>query len=306
MPTNPLISVIVPIYKVEEYLRECIDSILNQTYQNLEIILVNDGSPDSCGQICEEYAKQDDRIVVIHKENGGLSDARNAGLDICKGEYISFVDSDDRIHPQFIEILYQNLVENKAEISIVSLLKFNKNSDIYICNNSKLTEFSKNQIFDNLYDNSYCPNLVVAWNKLYKKDLFDKIRYPKGRVHEDEFVIHHIYGKCSKIILSFNQLYYYRQRPKSIMSNFSEKKYLDFIDAMHDRILFSDHLKNDELKKETLNNILKYNINNFSKSNFHSRIKSYLREHFIVVIIFLYNTRHFNLKEKLFFLFKLL
>lgn len=116
----PLISIIVPVYKVEQFIHECVDSIIDQTYNHLEIILVNDGSPDRCGEICEEYAKQDHRIVVIHKENGGLSSARNAGLDICKGEYIAFIDSDDVIHPQFVELLYANIKE--ADLAFVKCL----------------------------------------------------------------------------------------------------------------------------------------------------------------------------------------
>ena len=115
--TGSKISIIVPVYKVELFLEECIDSILEQTYRNLEIILINDGSPDNCGKICDEYAIKDERIKVIHKKNGGLSDARNAGIENCLGEYIAFIDSDDILHPEFIEILYQNLVVNKALIS---------------------------------------------------------------------------------------------------------------------------------------------------------------------------------------------
>ncbi len=113
---KPLISIIIPVYNVEQYLHRCVDSVLNQTYKNLEIILVNDGSPDNCPFICDEYAKKDKRIIVVHKENGGLSSARNAGLEIVQGEYISFIDSDDWIHENYIEILYKNLHEKKADI----------------------------------------------------------------------------------------------------------------------------------------------------------------------------------------------
>lgn len=124
----PLISIIVPVYKVEQFIHECVDSIIDQTYNHLEIILVNDGSPDRCGEICEEYAKQDHRIVVIHKENGGLSSARNAGLDICKGEYIAFIDSDDVIHPQFVELLYANIKE--ADLAFCEMLGFDSHLGI--------------------------------------------------------------------------------------------------------------------------------------------------------------------------------
>ena len=115
---QPLISVIIPVYKVELYLRECIDSVLAQTYQNLEVILVDDGSPDQCGSICEQYAEKDNRVCVIHKENGGLSDARNAGIDVAKGEYIGFVDSDDWVAPDMYECLYKASVEYNAEFVV--------------------------------------------------------------------------------------------------------------------------------------------------------------------------------------------
>ena len=202
-----LISVIVPIYKVEAYLKKCIKSIQNQTYSNLEIILVDDGSPDGCGAICDRYAKEDTRIRVIHKENGGLSDARNKGLDIATGEYILFVDSDDYIHPQMVEILLQHLEVVDADMAVCGFKTVEENEEVIfdcfdICETAgreKKTEvvgIDAGEVFEGqaVMNNLQYKNLltVVAWNKLYKAELFAELRYPKGRVQEDEFLVHHI------------------------------------------------------------------------------------------------------------------
>lgn len=221
MYNTPLISVIIPIYNVEKYLNECVDSVLQQTYSKLEIILVNDGSPDNCGPICEDYAKQDTRIVVMHKENGGLSDARNAGLDICKGEYISFIDSDDFVHPQFIEILYQNLLEHDADISFCDYVRFKKNDKLNTNyeNPLQIKIFEGNQMITNLYDSNWYPKNVVVWNKVYKKEVFKGIRYAKGFNHEDELIFTDLYSKDFKVVYTSKKLLYYRIREESIMSN---------------------------------------------------------------------------------------
>lgn len=213
---NPLISIIVPIYKVEPYLRRCLDSIVNQTYTNLEIILVDDGSPDGCPQICDEYAAKDKRIVVIHKENGGLSDARNAGLDICKGEYISFVDSDDWVEKEYIDFLLKNSQQYDADILIV-------NHDLAeagtIIASEPFEEFfvSGSDAFKKIIS-SQTIHLGVSWAKLYKRSLFSKIRFPKGKIHEDDYTSYKlIYG--ANYVCAINRvLYHYYQRADSITS----------------------------------------------------------------------------------------
>ena len=180
-----LISVIVPIYKVEKYLKRCIESIINQTYHNLEIILVDDGSPDKCGEMCEEYSKKDKRIKVIHKENGGLSDARNKGLEIATGKYIGFVDSDDFIDKDMYKVLYNNLKNNNADMSICSIYQFENEEEIvkgYNKNETVIT-YNKQEMFNNFYDDLL--RNVVAWNKLYKADIFKDIKYPKGKAVEE-------------------------------------------------------------------------------------------------------------------------
>ena len=187
--TFPLISIIVPIYKVEPYLRRCLDSIVNQTYTNLEIILIDDGSPDGCPQICNEYAARDDRIVVIHKENGGLSDARNAGLDICKGEYISFVDSDDWIADVFIEVMFKVLKDNKATMAISDFSRTSQTFSILfshydICHVEVLNHIEATK---KLWS-EYISTFTTVWGVLYKASLFKHIRFPTGRIHEDLYV----------------------------------------------------------------------------------------------------------------------
>ena len=180
--TEPLISIIVPVYRVESYLSRCVDSLLAQTYQNLEIILVDDGSPDQCPQICEDYAKKEERIHVIHQENRGLSGARNAGIDVAKGEYLAFVDSDDYVSDDYIQVMYDAI---KATGCAISQCRF-----IYT-KGEKLKEnrgtgafriYRGNSLMEKLYGNEEEATwFVVAWNKLYRRELFETIRYPEGR-----------------------------------------------------------------------------------------------------------------------------
>ena len=216
---NPLVSIIVPIYKVEPYLRRCLDSIVNQTYTNLEIILVDDGSPDGCPQICDEYAAKDKRIVVIHKENGGLSDARNAGLDICKGEYISFVDSDDWVANVYIEILSKSITESKADIAICNFIKTSQNYDLNIFNyqESQATILQPNQAIAKLWQSGEDAIFVTAWGKLFKTELYKAIRFPKGKIHEDEYTSYKVLHAAKTISFIDIPLYNYFQRQDSIM-----------------------------------------------------------------------------------------
>lgn len=231
-----MISVIVPIYNVEEYLKRCIDSIINQTYRNLEIILVDDGATDNCPLIADEYKKIDKRIKVIHKTNGGLSDARNAGIEIATGEYLMFIDSDDEINENMISILYDNLKKHDADISICGYQKIYIGDDIKKVYKEYDVKVCKYNLFENMY-NTYGKYTIVAWNKLYKKELFETLRYPKGKVHEDEFVIHELLKKCNTLVYDTRELYYYYQRNNSITSNFNLKR-LNAIEALEERLSF--------------------------------------------------------------------
>lgn len=223
----PLISVVVPVYRVEKEIKQCLNSIIAQTYENLQIILVDDGSPDLCGEICEEYAVIDRRITVIHKDNGGLSDARNCGIDIANGKYITFIDSDDYIEPDFVERLYNSIAINNCDIAICSHM------DVYP-NCVKLYSFSKNNQYENvmeiseaiehmLYKNGYD---VSAWGKLYRKELFDDIRYPKGRLFEDAATTYKLFMLSRKIVFVNYVGYKYVMRENSIVNvGFNEKKF---------------------------------------------------------------------------------
>ena len=221
-----LISVIVPVYKVEKYLKKCIESIISQTYKKLEIILVDDGSPDNCPKICDEYAKKDDRIKVIHKKNGGLSDARNYGIDIAKGKYICFIDSDDYISAKFIETLYDDIKSGDAKISSVGYKKVNDKYEQKLENQKNcLVFFNKEDAIKQLFLEDTFGN--YAWNKLYDIDLFNGIKFPVEKKMEDLGIMYLLFDKCDKISYNKNQLYYYVQREGSILHTLSKELLLD-------------------------------------------------------------------------------
>jgi len=252
------VSVIVPIYKVEPYLKRAVDSIIRQTYSNLEIILVDDGSPDGCGRICDDYAKKDNRIKVIHKENGGLSDARNAGLDVAAGDYIAFVDSDDYIAADFVETLLFQLEKTDADVAMCSYrTTASKDFDQSIFEPSygdgnqhkgekdhiqdgSIEVCGRSALLSNLYDANHrdATYFIVSWNKLYKASLWEGIRFPKGKIHEDEATTYRIYDKASKGVYIHKPLYGYFSAPESITRSRFYIKRLDFMDALDDRIRF--------------------------------------------------------------------
>ena len=243
------ISVIVPIYNVEKYLNRCVNSIINQTYTNLEIILVDDGSPDNCPNLCDDWAKKDSRIKVIHKENGGLSDARNAGLNVCTGDYVTFVDSDDFVSEIIIESLFKNLKKYNAEISICCSQVFKEDDDIVLDNDYKIFEILKETAIENTYKTTN-REFLTAWGKLYKRELFAELRYKKGFLHEDEFIIHHLYHLSKKIVVTTQKLYYYFKNENSITGGGFKLKRIDILRALQDR---SEFLKQNylELYKES-------------------------------------------------------
>ncbi len=228
-----LISVVVPIYNVEAFLSKCIDSIIYQSYKKLQIILVDDGSTDRCAAICDEYASRDERIEVIHKQNGGLSDARNVGIERAKGQYITFVDSDDAIEFDMIEYLYGLLYENRVDMSVCQKLDITEDDE-------KLNqgESPVDKIYV-LHGKEVCMHdflsrkdiTVTAWGKLYRMDLFHEIRYPLGKYHEDTFTTYKLIGLCEAIAVGDSPKYLYRHRKGSIMLQSFSVKHLDAIDA---------------------------------------------------------------------------
>jgi glycosyltransferase involved in cell wall biosynthesis len=223
---NPLITIIVPVYNVEKYLRKCIDSIIGQSYTNLEIILVDDGSPDGSPAICDEYSTQDERIRTVHRANGGQSAARNSGLSIMKGEYVTFVDSDDYVSPDYIEFLYKLLVENNADISQCGhYIVFSEPRQVNKYSDHGLVLFDKKQAIESLCYNGIYD--VTAWNKLYKADLYHEIRFPEGRIYEDTAVSHLVAERAKKIAIQMIPKYFYIQRYNSTANGleFNERKY---------------------------------------------------------------------------------
>lgn len=243
-----LISVIVPVYKVEEYLRECVDSIISQTYSNLEIILIDDGSPDNCPAICDEYAEKDERIIVIHQQNGGLSTARNAGLDIASGEFICFVDSDDIIHPQYCEVLYNGLLSHNAVFSACQVKHFHSLEDIPVFMNSKNSDFKFQKIcFDEFIYKQITRIIEMGvWNRLYKKELFKKLRFKNGKLHEDIIFAGDLFeiGDLSAAFVE-SELYFYRQRENSIITSQTQSGICSI-----DRIFAGDYLFSKALKSD--------------------------------------------------------
>lgn len=230
--TEELISVVVPIYKVEKFLPTCIESIIRQSYRNLELILVDDGSPDSCPSICEKYKQVDSRIKVIHKKNGGLSDARNAGLKIAEGKWITFIDSDDYVGIDFLKELYRVAVVNETDISICDYSKVLNNHGLEKRGTLEL-ELSNIECLESMYHPKIHGMEFVAWGKLYKTTLFKKknIEYPVGKIYEDIFTTYKLIYSASKIAYSNYIGYFYRIRKDSIMTSDFNLKRLDVLDA---------------------------------------------------------------------------
>lgn len=233
---SDLVSVVVPIYNVRPYLDRCISSLVNQTYANIEIILIDDGSTDNSGTLCDEWSKRDGRIIVSHKTNGGLSDARNAGVEICHGEYIVFVDSDDYVDTEFIQKMHQSLVDSSSDMAMCSVIWEDENGKPL--SNSPEAAFARDVVSGRAcmgltYSN---PNAVTAWNKLYHRSLWNDLRFPKGKLHEDEFVFHEIMYQCDRVATLPDKLYHYVQHQGSIMHAKYNIRYLDRTDAWIQRL----------------------------------------------------------------------
>ncbi|MFK9089939.1 glycosyltransferase family 2 protein [Bacillus salipaludis] len=248
---NPKISIIVPVYNVEPYIHKCIDSILKQTFEDFELILVDDGSPDNCGKICDEYSKLDNRIKVLHKENGGVSSARNAGIRTAKGEYIGFVDSDDFIHQRMYELLYSYGIKHTADVVLCDYLVVN---DEEMHNtNYDIPEFNEEQYsnIESLYQlyTNLDIQFVIPCNKLFRRSLFNNLKFIEGKRHEDEIIAHRILFKSSKVTYLPIKLYYYFQRKDSFMKSFNIER-LDVFYAFKDRIEFFKEIKQPELEKK--------------------------------------------------------
>lgn len=234
----PLISVIVPAYKVEKYLNRCVDSILSQSYPNIEVLLVDDGSPDSCPQICDEYARRDARVRAIHKPNGGLSDARNAGIDAARGEYVAFVDGDDYVDAEMYAALYQALQKSGDKLAVCG---FKKVTDEGVLRKETDMRFAPRLTEDEFWYQLFFPFRdlgTVAWNKLYHRSLFEELRFPVGAIHEDEWLVHKYVSRAEHISVVNRCLYYYVVREGSITAQSLSPRSLSIFDALSQRLSY--------------------------------------------------------------------
>lgn len=226
------ISVIVPVYNVEHFLSECVDSIINQRYNNLEILLIDDGSTDKSGEICDKYSKKDSRIKTIHQSNKGLSGARNAALDIASGDYITFVDSDDIIESDMVSTMV-NYIEDGIDIVACQLKRINENGEnlknvVDLNINKKITGTSEIMKAYQVYNDIDTP----ACGKLYKRSLFDNVRFPENKIHEDVFTTYRILSLCNSLVVLSNSYYGYRVRSNSITQSQFKEKNMDLLEAM--------------------------------------------------------------------------
>lgn len=225
------------VYNVEKYIAQCIESIINQSFNNLEIILVNDGSTDASGEICESYAEYDSRIKVIHQKNGGLSAARNTGILNSQSDYITFIDGDDYIHRQYVEHLFRALQQECADIACAGYWTVSdsgkKQKEHY--SSKRVILLGREQLRALLCDNLVS---VTTWGKIYKKTLFEKIKFPQGKLHEDVFTTHLLLAKSNKCVVINEALYYYRQRNNSIVTQSFKLEHLDSVVGAKERADF--------------------------------------------------------------------
>lgn len=240
-----MISIIVPVYNIEVYIGQCIESVLHQTFRDIEVLLIDDGSTDRCGDICEEYARIDNRIRVFHTTNKGLSAARNLGVREARGEYIGFVDSDDWIDPDMYEILLRRLEETAADISVCEIWR-------EYANGSKAGKCIQETVYTSI---DAIRALILhkindtVWNKLYKKRCWSEIEFPVGHIHEDIVTLYRVFQKASLVSHIPNRLYHYRMRNGSIMHNYSMERIKDNWNAYYSRYLSLSsipEIKNDQ------------------------------------------------------------
>ncbi len=235
---EPLVSIIVPCYNVEKYMDECVGSLLAQTYKNIEILLIDDGSTDSTGEIARDFAKRNNNVIYIHRVNGGLSAARNTGLDFAKGEYVSFVDSDDWVEPDYTRKLLDAIENDYSDMAVCGYIKEQTDTARVSFDGCKV--ISPHEAMKALGDIYPKENvlLVIAWNKLYRKELFEDLRFKEGVIHEDEFMSHRVISRADSISVLSDCLYHYRIRENSITggSRMQDIKHLDIMDAFEDRL----------------------------------------------------------------------
>lgn len=283
---NLLVSVIIPVYNVKPYLREALDSVISQTYKSLDIIIIDDGSTDGSEIICNEYTS-DPRVTVVHQKNGGLSNARNTGLDLVKGDYICFLDPDDAYHPAFIETLLDTALSTQAEM-VVCKFSMQKTSGKLGMNEKKLTTnwpnltsgvYSKEDALRSLVGGDLN---VSVWNKFYKKDLWSNVRFPDGHNHEDTDSIYRVIDECQRLSMVDKVLYYNRDRSGSITHNYDEENTMDWIRArshLEEYVLANNpEIFDDALVARFKRRILKECMGLFAKCSAGTELRNELRE----------------------------
>lgn len=242
---NDLVTVVVPVYNVEKYIIKCLNSLVNQTYENIEFIVVIDGSTDNCLSICQSFADKDSRIKIIVQENCGLSGARNTGLSLAKGKYICFVDSDDYVDAGYIEKMYLAITTSNADICCCDFWYVDEGNNKWIRKNKSSKIFTKEEALTDIFTQSQDTEIMV-WNKLYKTSLFidNDIRFDLGKTNEDNFIMYKLYNNSNKIVFINDKLYYYLQRKDSIMGNTFNEKRLDILEALEQTKQYFLHSSN--------------------------------------------------------------
>ncbi|WP_456277307.1 glycosyltransferase [Bacillus sp. AK128] len=278
---KPKISIIVPVYKVEPYLEKCIESILSQTFRNFELILINDGSPDNCGNICDGYSKKDSRIKVIHKQNGGLSSARNAGLEIAQGDYIGFVDSDDWIEPEMYELLLNLCEENNCEISSCSSIIHYSDKTIVNGGHTKQI-YNRNvamriMLEGDLYDE-------VVWTKIFKRNVIGDIRFTEGIVYEDTDFTYRVIHNSSSVGCIGKPMYHYIKRENSTMDQAIKNIRIDSVLVYNNMFNFLEN-NYPELKKLIVKKLTDSCLHVLRLISINNRFDSYKNEYYSVVSI---------------------
>ena len=306
---NDLISIIVPIYNVKNYIEKCVNSLISQTYKNIEILLIDDGSTDDSPILCDKLKEKDSRIYVYHKKNGGLSDARNYGIERAKGKYLSFIDGDDYIDEDMIEFLYSELKENNCDISICGkYLNYENGTQIDVNNSKEKIIMDKKQAL--IYINSFKGFDMSACDKLYKKDLFNDISFPYGKKCEDFYTMYKLFDKCdNKIVYNAVSKYHYYQRNDSISRNSTiDHSYvdaslsqLDFFMQKYPELLFAAQTMNVFANLSLYNKYLKYNIKCSKKEV--KEIRKVVKKNILVILKNKYIPNYKKIQAVCFFIF---
>lgn len=282
MTTLPLVTIVVPVYDVASYLDTCLASLVGQTYTNLEIILIDDGSSDTSPTICDVWASTDKRITVLHQRNQGLSAARNTGLDHAHGEYYAFVDSDDYVEPNYIESMVARITADRTDMVICSFARENQN------NHPLETQDKTSVDRPTILSQQECLNrfrmgyeYILAWNKLYRSTLWDTYRYPSGKIHEDEFAFHHIVARCETISVIPDRLYHYVLHDGSITHSEYSVRNLDIVEALTQRLRFFVDRGYEHAARTTFDALITYiarAIRLDGSRDVHNRLKELYRD----------------------------